>query len=268
MDPVAFHIPIPFTGKSVSIYWYALAYIAGFLGGWAYAAWLVRGRPNPPHARHIEDFLVWAILGVILGGRIGYVLFYDLPAYTAHPADVLKLWKGGMSFHGGVAGVIAAILAFSYRRRISPYALADVVVCVAPIGLFLGRLANFVNGELFGRPTDLPWGMVFARAGDALPRHPSQLYEAMLEGLLLFFIMAVLWTYTRLKDRPGALTGCFLMFYALFRSLVELVRQPDEQITFLPQWITMGQILCIPLAALGLFLVWRSGVKARRGKPA
>jgi len=200
-----------------------------------------------------DDFIVWVTLGIILGGRIGYVLFYNPLHFLAHPLEVVEVWKGGMSFHGGFIGCVLAVILFAKRRGISMLSLGDITCTVGPIGLFLGRLANFVNGELWGRPTDAPWAMVFPDAGP-LPRHPSQLYEALLEGVVLFTVLAVLARLGALR-RPGLLTGTFAVFYALARSFSELFREPDAQLGFLWGGLTMGMLLSVPLLLAGLAFI-------------
>ncbi|GEO81465.1 prolipoprotein diacylglyceryl transferase [Pararhodospirillum oryzae] len=252
IDPVLIEIgPFP-------IRWYALAYIAGLLGGWWYVRALVRAARPPFLAdAQVDDLLVWAILGTILGGRLGYVLFYNLPFFLENPLEIPMMWHGGMSFHGGFLGVCLAVTLFCRQRQVSLLRVGDVVASAAPIGLFFGRLANFVNGELFGRvATDVPWAMVFPRGGP-LPRHPSQLYEAGLEGLVLFALLAVLWRFTRLSARPGALIGVFLLGYGVARTTAEFFREPDAQIGFLTLGVTMGQVLSVPMIAVGaLILAW------------
>ncbi|WP_316980377.1 prolipoprotein diacylglyceryl transferase [Shumkonia mesophila] len=242
------------------IRWYSLAYIAGLLLGWRYIRLLAKWPPERLHARDIDDFLVWATLGVILGGRLGYVLFYNSDYFLANPLAVIEIWKGGMSFHGGLLGMITATLIFCRRRRISLLVFGDLVAAAAPIGLFLGRLANFVNGELFGRVTDAPWGVVFPHGGP-LPRHPSQIYEALLEGLLLFLLLLVLARFRNIRERPGVLTGVFLIGYGASRLVIEVFRQPDVQIGFLTWGSTMGQWLSAPMILAGLLLVFTAHPK-------
>ncbi|MDR3514624.1 MAG: prolipoprotein diacylglyceryl transferase [Azospirillaceae bacterium] len=248
--------PVAIAFGPIAIRWYALAYLAGFILGWRYCLHLTRragGRPNPAD---FDDFLTWAVLGVILGGRVGYVLFYQFDLYSHDPLEALRLWHGGMSFHGGMLGVVIAIVLFARQRRIDPFAVGDVVACAVPIGLFFGRIANFVNGELFGRFSDLPWAMVFPRGGP-LPRHPSQLYEAAMEGLLLFVVLTVLVHRTRLRERPGCLCGLFLIGYGLCRIVGEFFREPDVQLGFLLGGATMGQLLSIPMVIGGAaILIW------------
>jgi len=257
IDPVAIEI-----GPLV-IRWYALAYLVGIIAGWRYAVHLARLDDLRPNGGDLDDFLTWAMFGIILGGRLGYVLFYNPEVYLQNPLGILALWEGGMSFHGGLLGVVTAIVVFAYRRGIPVLALADLVACVAPIGLFLGRIANFINGELWGRVTDVPWAVVFPHAGD-LPRHPSQLYEAFLEGLVLLVILAVLAQKPSIRRRPGALTGVFLIGYGLSRITVEMFREPDAHLGFIVGGITMGQILSLPMLLLGLFL----SLRARPATPA
>lgn len=251
-DPVALQIG-PF-----ALRWYALAYMVGLLLGWRYCVYIGQRSPLPLSRSLFDDFLIWGALGVILGGRVGYVLFYNLDDYLAHPIQVLMVWRGGMSFHGGLAGMLVAIWLFARSRSLPFLAIADVIAAATPIGLLLGRLANFVNGELYGRTTDAAWGVVFP-GPDAgpLPRHPSQLYEAALEGLLLFLVLFALARFTDIRGRPGRLTGVFLVGYAASRILVEFFREPDIQIGLLAAGTTMGQWLSLPLLAVGLYLLFR-----------
>jgi phosphatidylglycerol:prolipoprotein diacylglycerol transferase len=255
IDPVALQL------GPLAIRWYALAYIAGVLLGWAMAARLAAKSPHGVKPKHIEDSLSWIILGIVLGGRIGYVLFYNLDFYLQHPVDALMLWHGGMAFHGGLLGVILATYLFCRRAKISYFAFTDIIACVVPIGLFFGRIANFINGELYGRTTDAPWGMVFPHGGDT-PRHPSQLYQASMEGVLLFIIMAVLVRQPKIMARRGALSGFFLLFYGVFRAIGETFREPDAQIGFLAGGITMGQLLCIPMIVFGIYLILKPTLKS------
>jgi phosphatidylglycerol---prolipoprotein diacylglyceryl transferase len=240
-----------------AVRWYALAYIAGLIIGWRYCLAIAKRPPQVARAQDIDDFLVWATIGVVLGGRIGYILFYNFDEYAAHPIEMLYLWRGGMSFHGGALGVMAAIILFCRQRGIPMLAFADIIACAVPIGLFFGRIANFINGELWGRATDVPWAMVFPTGGPE-PRHPSQLYEAFLEGAVLFVLLWALQRFTPARQRPGTLTGVFLMGYAVARIIVELFRQPDAQLGFLFWGITMGQLLSLPLLLVGLWLVLRA----------
>ena len=251
IDPVAIEL------GPIVIRWYALAYLTGFIAGWRYSVWLARRVPLRPDARDMDDYLTWAVIGTIIGGRLGYVLFYNLPHFMENPLDIVVTWRGGMSFHGGLLGVVLATVLFSRRRRINPLAVGDLVAAAAPIGIFFGRVANFINGELYGRPTDLAWGMVFPTADDQ-PRHPSQLYEAALEGLVLFVVLAVLARQSEIRRRPGLLSGVFLTGYGGFRFLVEFVREPDPQLGMLLVGTTMGQLLSLPMIAIGLWLALRA----------
>jgi phosphatidylglycerol:prolipoprotein diacylglycerol transferase len=240
-----------------AIRWYALAYIVGLVIGWRWCLQLSERPPIVMKRQDVDDFLVWATLGVVLGGRLGYVLFYKPLDYLQHPLEILYVWHGGMSFHGGALGVIAALLIFSRRRKINVFAFGDIVVLAVPIGLFFGRIANFINAELYGRATDVPWAVIFPHS-DGQPRHPSQLYECFLEGVVLFCLLNALERWTPIRQRPGALSGVFLMGYAVARMIAELFRQPDEHLGFLVFGTTMGQLLSIPLFLVGLFLLWRA----------
>ena len=249
IDPVALSL------GPLEVRWYALAYFAGFLIGWWYGIYLTRLSPHQrPDKNDIDDFIPWAVLGVILGGRIGYTCFYNFSYYAQNPLEVLQVWEGGMSFHGGVLGVITAILVFSYAKNISMLRLSDIFCTAAPFGIFFGRVSNFINGELYGRVTDMPWGVVFPYAGE-LPRHPSQLYEAVLEGLVLGILLFVLAHRNEVRSRPGVLTGVFLIVYGLSRIAVEFVREPDAHIGFVFASYSMGQILSVPLIILGSILI-------------
>jgi phosphatidylglycerol:prolipoprotein diacylglycerol transferase len=250
--------PILISVGPLAVRWYALAYIVGIIGGWFYARALIAserlwGGPAPFTVLDFDDFVIWITLGIILGGRTGYVLFYNFPHFAAHPIEILQLWNGGMSFHGGVTGCVVAIVLFALRRRIPMLSLGDVVAAVAPIGLFLGRIANFINGELWGRPTDVPWAMIFPYGGP-IPRHPSQLYEAALEGVVLFIVLALLVRGGSLK-RPGVVTGAFALGYGVARITCELFREPDAQLGFLWGGLTMGMLLCIPLMLGGIAIL-------------
>jgi phosphatidylglycerol:prolipoprotein diacylglycerol transferase len=256
-DPVIVHLG-PF-----GIRWYALAYIAGLVVGWRLVRRLVQHRPAVATSEQVDDFLTWATLGVVLGGRLGYVLFYQPGSYLAHPGMIFAVWEGGMSFHGGMLGVAVAIFAFCRRHSIPLLGFADRISVAAPIGLGFGRIANFINGELWGRPAspDLPWAMIFPRA-DALPRHPSQLYQALLEGLVLFAVMFVLSRRDGVRARFGLLTGIFLSGYAVARIIGECFREPDAFLGFLAFGITMGQLLSVPMLVVGLILAIRAYVRA------
>ncbi len=263
----------------VAIRWYAIAYIVGLLLGWWYVIRLIRdkslwrGEPfnnKPPMTvDDIGDLFVWIAVGVILGGRLGYVLFYGvffcgiwtgpqcghLPGeYLSDPIKIVAAWEGGMSFHGGVIGVLLAMVLFARKRKLSLLSVGDLVCCAVPIGLFFGRIANFINGELWGKTTDVPWAMVFPNATPpGVPRHPSQIYEALLEGALLFLILRVLMYRFEFHRRPGLLAGSFLAGYGLFRFLVEFFRDSESKIA---GWFSMGQLLSLPMWAAAAFLLW------------
>lgn len=243
-----------------AVRWYSLAYLAGILFGWWYLVRLL-AEPGAPMSRNDADnLIVWLTLGIIAGGRLAYVLFYDLQAYIAQPLNIFKLWQGGMSFHGGALGVAVAILLYARREKLDWLRIIDYVAMCAPIGLFLGRLANFVNGELWGRTTFLPWGIIFPGAGP-LPRHPSQIYEAILEGPLLFALLWCLFRFTGARERPGTLCGSFILGYGVIRFLVEFVREPDSQLVEFASrtGLHMGQWLCVPMIiAGGALIAWAS----------
>jgi phosphatidylglycerol:prolipoprotein diacylglycerol transferase len=249
IDPVAVKL------GPLAIRWYALAYIAGLTGGWRYFRWLAAKSKAAVTALQIDDFLVWATMGTVLGGRLGYVLFYKPDYYFADPIEILSVWHGGMSFHGGITGVIVATILFCRKNRLALFEFGDLMACVAPIGLFFGRVANFINGELYGRiaPDDLPWAMVFPNGGPE-PRHPSQLYEALGEGLILGLVLHVIWR-SPLRARRGFLAGMFLLGYGVARSTVELFREPDGFLGFFWGFVTMGQILSLPLILAGLAMI-------------
>jgi phosphatidylglycerol:prolipoprotein diacylglycerol transferase len=249
-DPVMVRIG-PF-----AIRWYALAYILGLLIGWRLLRRLAAAPPLVASPLLVDDFLSWATLGVVIGGRLGYVLFYQPHYYFAHPLMIFALWRGGMSFHGGMLGVAAAITLFARAHRLALLGFADRIAVCAPIGLGLGRIANFINGELWGRPAppSLPWAMIFPAAGP-IPRHPSEIYEALLEGVLLFLLMVLLYRREGLRARFGFLTGAFLAGYALARSTAEFFREPDAFLGFLPGGLTMGQVLSLPMLLAGIALM-------------
>jgi phosphatidylglycerol:prolipoprotein diacylglycerol transferase len=252
IDPIALQI------GPLAIRWYALAYITGLLSGWALMRRFAR-----PYAgfrnETVDDFLTWATLGVVLGGRLGYVLFYKPSYYLSQPLDIFKVWEGGMSFHGGCLGVIIAAVLFAKRRGLSHWVLGDLITAVVPLGLFFGRIANFINGELFGRVTsaeEVPWAMVFPHGGP-YPRHPSQIYEALLEGLTLFAILMVVRRLPVVRRHPGMVTGFFLAGYGVARFICEFFREPDAFLGYLWGGATMGQLLSLPMIALGVGLaVW------------
>jgi phosphatidylglycerol:prolipoprotein diacylglycerol transferase len=261
IDPVAIAIG-PF-----AIRWYALAYIVGLLVGWRYCLILADRAPRLVSRQDLDDFVAWATLGIVLGGRLGYVLFYNFEQYLQHPIEALYLWHGGMAFHGGALGVTIAILWYTRRRKLSALAFADIIVEAMPIGLFFGRIANFINGELYGRPSDVPWAMVFPNGGPA-PLHPSQLYEAACEGVLLFLL---LFAAERLgwRRRPGLISGLFLAGYAVARMSGEMFRQPDAQLGYLVFGMTMGQLLSIPLLIAGIAVIlWARREPVQPAQPA
>lgn len=255
--------PIAIALGPIVIRWYALAYIGGIVLGWIYARALIKstrlwGGPSPISLLDFDDFILWVTIGIIVGGRTGYVLFYNLDFFIAHPAEIFELWKGGMSFHGGFMGCVFAVFLFCWKRGLSVLSLGDITCAVGPIGLLLGRLANFINSELWGRHADasVPWAMVFPNGGP-LPRHPSQLYEAGLEGIGLFLILALMIRAGALK-RPGLILGAFIFFYAVARIIGEFFREPDPQLGFLWGGLTMGMLLSVPMIFVGLVLMVRA----------
>jgi phosphatidylglycerol:prolipoprotein diacylglycerol transferase len=266
-DPVLVHLG-PF-----AIRWYALAYVAGILLGWRYAVGMLKNarlwqfRAPPLSPEQMDDLILWITLGVIVGGRLGYVLFYKPALIWTDPLEIVRTWNGGMSFHGGLIGVTLALVGFAVGNRINLLRLADLTAPAVPIGLFFGRVANFINGELWGRPTTLPWGMVFPRAGPE-PRHPSQLYEAGLEGLALFLILRWATHGAKLLPRRGAVTGLFLVFYGAFRILLEHVREPDRDMPGFPFGLTMGIMLSVPMVLAGLALILYSRRPSSLAPPA
>lgn len=251
IDPIALQL------GPLAIRWYSLAYIGGIvLGWWVFAAEHKR-KPIPGLTRKaLDDMVVWAIAGIILGGRLGYVLFYKPSYFLSNPGQIFHIWEGGMSFHGGMLGFIIAFFLFCRHYKIAFSPLIDVLACVVPIGLCFGRLANFINGELYGRTTDSAIGMIFPHGGD-IPRHPSQLYEAGMEGVLLFIVMMYLLKRTRAREKPLLLGGIFLCGYAISRIIAELFREPDAFLGYLWGNATMGQLLSLPMLVLGLYLVFR-----------
>ncbi len=258
IDPVIVEIG-PF-----AIRWYALAYIAGIISGWALLRSLNKlGEVELISKRGFEDIIVYAVLGIIIGGRAGYVLFYNLPYFMDNPLEIFMLWRGGMSFHGGLLGMLVAMALFARKFNIPYLQLMDNIAVVAPIGLFFGRIANFINGELWGRPTEVPWAVIFP-SGGPIARHPSQLYEAGLEGVLLFAILWYLARKTDLRLKTGALSGVFLVGYAIARMSMEQFRQPDEHLGVLWGLLTMGQLLSLPMLILGAILLANAFVNCDR----
>ena len=247
IDPVIFSIGI------LEIRWYSLAYVLAFILG-AYLIKAYNTKLNLISNKLIDDFFIWSIIGVIIGGRIGYVLFYQINNFLLNPVYIFYIWKGGMSFHGGLLGMIFSILLFSKKHKVNFLYLADLVAIVAPIGLFLGRIANFINKELIGRVTDFPFAVTYPKL-DNLPRHPSQLYESFFEGLLLFFILTLFFYLKYSSKNIGFLSGLFLFFYSIFRFCIEFLREPDSHIGLIFNLVTMGQILCIPLFFVSLILL-------------
>jgi phosphatidylglycerol:prolipoprotein diacylglycerol transferase len=262
MDPVAVQI------GPIAIKWYGLAYLAGLLLGWLYIRRLLSqtklwADDRPPFLpQKVDDLLIYMVAGVLIGGRLGFVLFYEPSYYLENPLDIFAVWKGGMAFHGGLFGSGVAIWIFSRRNGINPWSTSDLCTATVPIGIFFGRIANFINGELFGRPTDAPWGMVFPEARLHYPdveptaRHPSQLYEAMLEGLLLFIVLRILTHYYGALKRPGLVSGTFLVGYALARSTAELFREPHFAHSLNIEPLTVGIAYSIPMLLLGLFVIY------------
>ena len=255
IDPVLIQIG-PF-----AIRWYALAYIAGLLLGWRYIVRLTEtsalwGGKGPATREEIDDLLLWAALGVILGGRLGYVLFYKPAYYFANPGDIVAVWEGGMSFHGGFLGVVLAIVLFARRKEITLWPLGDMVAAATPIGLFFGRIANFINAELWGRPSDVPWAVIFPTDPLGVPRHPSQLYEAALEGIVLFILLRFLTHHTDALKKPGTIVGAFITGYGASRICVEFFREPDAHIGYYAGIFTQGMLLSLPMLLIGLAIIF------------
>lgn len=257
LDPVIFQIN--FSHFVFALRWYSLAYIFGLLIAW----WLVRQMSEFSKSTFtvlkVDDFLFYALLGIVLGGRLGYVLFYSPLYFFENPVEIIKVWNGGMSFHGGLLGMIIATIVFCRVKKLNLYMVSDMLCAVAPVGLFLGRLANFVNGELYGRIThSVPWAIIFPMGGPE-PRHPSQLYEALWEGLIMFIILnCVWWKSEKYRNRYGFTAGLFFCLYGIGRFFLEMVREPDAHLGFFANYFTMGQILCIPMIILGAWLIHQS----------
>jgi phosphatidylglycerol---prolipoprotein diacylglyceryl transferase len=268
LDPVALDLGF------FELRWYSLAYLAGIFIGYWYLLKLIKQPGSPMARRHADDLVFYAALGIILGGRIGYVLFYNLSYYLQNPLDILKLWDGGMSFHGGMIGTVLGILYLSRKEKLQWLRVHDYVACCVPFGLFFGRLANFVNHELWGAPADVPWAVRFPEIIDGMlvvgrPRHPTQLYEAILEGVVLFAILAWMFWKTQARYEPGKLVGAFTFFYGLFRFLIEFVREPDAQLVGFAQstGLHMGQWLSLPMIILGAWLMWTAKSRRQRVEP-
>jgi len=250
IDPVAVRL------GPIAVRWYALAYIAGIYLGWRHVRKISLKAPKAMSEQQADDIVIWCTLGIVLGGRLGYVLFYQPDYFLFHPLEIIELWHGGMSFHGGLLGVIAALVLFARHHRLSFLMVGDAVVCGVPLGLFFGRIANFINGELFGRPSDAPWAMIFPRGGP-MPRHPSQLYEALLEGVVLFLVLYLL-RQRGYRQRPGVIAGAFLIGYGIARIIAECFREPDAFRGYLAFGTTEGQLLSIPLILFGAWLIARA----------
>ncbi|WP_439272018.1 prolipoprotein diacylglyceryl transferase [Pseudochrobactrum sp. HB0163] len=265
IDPVLFSI------GPLSVHWYGIGYVVGILFAWWYGRKLVttprlwRDNTAPMEPLALDDFVLWAALGVVLGGRLGYVLFYNFSFYISHPLEIPAVWDGGMSFHGGILGTTLAMILFARKRGIAVWSMFDTIAAGVPVGLGVVRIANFINSELWGRVSDVPWAVYFPNGG-ALPRHPSQLYEAALEGLVLFIVLALLvWKGKKLK-KPGFIAGVFVAGYGLSRIAVEFFREPDAQLGYLfGGWLTMGMVLSLPMVLLGLWAIWRANHAAAKG---
>jgi phosphatidylglycerol:prolipoprotein diacylglycerol transferase len=268
LDPVALDLGF------FQLRWYSLAYLAGIFIGYWYMLKLIKQPGAPMARRHADDLVFYAALGIILGGRVGYVLFYNLSYYLQHPLDILKLWDGGMSFHGGMIGTVLGIIYLSRKEKLQWLRVHDYVACCVPFGLFFGRLANFVNHELWGAPTNVAWAVRFPELIGGMtvlgpPRHPSQIYEAILEGIVLFAILAWMFWKTQSRYEPGKLVGAFTFFYGLFRFLIEFVREPDAQLAGFAQstGLHMGQWLSLPMIILGGWLMWTAKGRRQRVEP-
>ena len=263
IDPVAIEF------GPVAVRWYGLAYMAGILLGWLYARYLVSrpalwGGKSPMTVSQTDDFLLWITLGIVVGGRLGFVLFYEPSFFWQHPAEIPAVWNGGMAFHGGLLGIVAAVYFFSRVKGINPLSLGDIASAATPFGLFFGRIANFINSEVVGRTTDVPWAMVFPGT-DGQPRHPSQLYEGALEGVVLFIILRIATHYFHALRRPGTVFGLFLVFYGIFRSSLEFVREPHPDHPMDIGILTPGIAYSIPMILIGAWLIWRARQKPTLG---
>ncbi|MGD8149873.1 prolipoprotein diacylglyceryl transferase [Ornithinimicrobium sp. Y1694] len=265
-SPLATGIPFPdiprgFSIGPLTIHWYGLMYALGFLLAWVLGTVRARRSDNDWDPDEVTDLIFWCALGVVLGGRIGYLLFYGWTRIAEDPLYIVRIWEGGMSFHGGLIGVLVAIWLYGRKSGRGFFRVGDFVALLVPLGLFFGRLGNFINGELWGKETDVPWGMVFPGAGD-VPRHPTMLYEAVLEGLVLF---AILWIYAGRRPPVRAISGAFLLGYGVFRFAVEFLRVPDVQLGYLAlDWVTMGQILSTPMILFGAYLIWSAYQRPRQ----
>jgi phosphatidylglycerol---prolipoprotein diacylglyceryl transferase len=246
--------PIIISFGPLAVSWYSLSYVVGILLGWQYIIKLIEKKYSTLEKQHVDDFVTWVIIGIILGGRLGYVLFYDPVKYLSNPIEILKTYEGGMSFHGGVIGFVIASFIFTRKNKIKYFTLVDMVAASAPIAIFLGRIANFINAELYGRITDAPWAFIFP-GSDGMPRHPSQLYESAMEGFALFFILYFCITKYKALKKPGLVSGIFLILYSIFRLIIENFREPDAHIGFHAEFITRGQLLCLPMLITGIILI-------------
>lgn len=252
--------PVMFSIGNLTIRWYSMAYLLGIVAAWFLALHMMKKYELKLTRQQIEDAVFYTTLGIIVGGRLGYVLFYGFDFFWHHPLKIFELWHGGMSFHGGATGAVLGLLYTAYSRKVSFWLLTDLAALFAPIGIFLGRIANFINDELWGRITDVPWAVCFP-SGGYFPRHPSQIYEAICEGLIIFVVLNVLWQWRAIRERRGLVSALFVLMYGVFRIIIEYFRQPDEQIGFLFGTITMGQLLSVPVVLFGVLLLWRFALK-------
>lgn len=255
INPIAFNI-----GGVLEVSWYSLAYIFGIIIGYYLFLFLGKKSEQQISRKMLDDMIIYIILGIVIGGRLGFVLFYGFQYYASHPLEIFKTWEGGMSFHGGMLGLIIALYLFCKNHKIDFFPVTDLLCCVVTPGIMLGRVANFINAELYGRVTSVSWGVIFPNT-DFIPRHPSQLYEAAGEGIILFVVMLSLFYFTNLKTKHGALTGAFLVGYSLVRITVEHFREPDIQIGYIMEKYTLGQILSLPMLCLGLVLILKGKEK-------
>lgn len=251
INPVALYV------GPLEIHWYGLAYIAGVILGWLLFRYIIKKSNTKLTLNHAHDFIfTWFMISMLVGGRLGHVLFYDFHYYFNHPLEILMTWKGGMSFHGGVIGIAIASLLFCHHNKLGLFDLTDVIVICTPFGLCFGRLANFINSELYGHITSVPWGIVFPNGGP-LPRHPTQLYEAFVEGVLLFILLFQVWCKTNWIEQAGKLTGLFLVSYGSGRTVIEFFKEVDPHIGYFFHYFALGQLLCLPMIVLGLYLIFR-----------
>ncbi len=252
--------PIFFSIGGFAVRWYSMAYLCGIVAAWFLISKMAVKYDLGLNKQQIEDAVFFTTIGIIAGGRLGYVLFYGRDFFWEHPWQIFALWHGGMSFHGGALGAVLGLLYMSYSRKVSFWLLTDLAALFAPIGIFLGRLANFVNDELWGRVTDVPWAVRFP-SGGYLPRHPSQLYEAFAEGIVIFIVLNLLWRYPAVRQRQGIVSSLFVILYGFFRIVLEFFRQPDAQLGFFFNWLTMGQLLSLPVLLFGICLLWHFAAK-------